>query len=571
MGRSESTEGANRPKEGLMEELSWRTRNEFWKKLGEEPFDLVVIGGGITGAGIARDAAMRGLRTVLVEKRDFARGTSSYSSKLVHGGLRYLAHMEFGLVYDALTERRVLLDLAPHLVEPLPFLFPVYGGGKYSFLAVCGALWSYSLLSAFSTIGWHRMLSRRNVLSAEPALREEGLEGGGTYFDCGTNDARLVMETLKSAADHGAWMLSYCPVVKIEKVSGRVSGVTVRDEFSGKKKKISAKIVVNATGPWTDEITRMDSPKGPRNLRPTKGIHIIVERSRIKNRGAICMQHPDDGRMMFTIPWGEERTIIGTTDTDYPGDPYDARAERADIDYVLRVANHYFPAAGLTDRDILTTYAGVRPLVMDSAASESGVSRTHRIFESPSGLLSIAGGKLTTYRLMAKELVDRVVERLWPEEEEKRPHCMTDTEPLSGGDMGERTDYLRDALDNAEADFGVDRRLASRLIQTYGSNHRDLCRILKERPEFAEPLPGAMGCVKAEAIYAVRHEMALHLDDFMVRRTWVFGEAADAGRACAREAAVLMGKELGWDAGRRKAEIKAYDGEVKRNRVFLTS
>src|SRR5919197_303951 len=330
--------------------------------LGGEPFDVLVVGGGINGAGIARDAAMRGLRTALVERGDFASGTSSRSSKLIHGGLRYLEQGHVRLVLEAVRERERLRRLAPHLVRPQEFLFPVYRGGPVGPLMLAAGLWAYDLLAGFWNVQRHRMLGRRAVEAAEPTLRREGLCGAGQYWDCRTDDGRLVLETVLSAAGASAVVLSYAEVAGFLKEGGRVSGVRVVDRFGAGEVLAQAGVVVNAAGPWVDRVAALDAPAPPR-LRLTKGVHLVVPRARIGHRAAVVLHARSDGRVMFVIPWGEH-SLVGTTDTDHPGGPdVPPVAEPADVAYLLDTVNHYFPAARLGPDDVVSAFAGLRPLV----------------------------------------------------------------------------------------------------------------------------------------------------------------------------------------------------------------
>src|SRR5579884_3331210 len=358
--------------------------------LAAGPFDLLVVGGGINGAGIARDAALRGLRTALVERGDLGSGTSSASSKLVHGGFRYLEQGHIRLVLQACRERERLRRLAPHLVRPQRFLFPVYAGGPVSRAKLALGLWAYDLLAGWWQVHRHRMLSAAAVRRVEPALRTEGLRGGGLYWDARTDDARLVLETALAAAEAGAVIVSYAEVTGFLKEAGRIVGARVRERLGGNELDVRARVVVNASGPWMDAVATLDEP-GPPRLRLTKGVHLVV------------------------IPWGEH-ALIGTTDTDQPGGP-DApcTVEPDDVAYLLETVNHYFPAARLAPADVVSAFAGLRPLVAPEPGRRflpSDVSREEAIFVSRAGLISLAGGKLTTYRLVAAEVVDRVIAAL---------------------------------------------------------------------------------------------------------------------------------------------------------------
>jgi glycerol-3-phosphate dehydrogenase len=380
----------------------------MWNQLGA-PVDLLVIGGGITGAGIARDAARRGLSTALVEMEDFAYGTSSRSSKLVHGGLRYLEQYEFSLVFESVSERRILMDIAPHLVNPLGFLFPVYKSSRRGLWMINAGMWLYDGLSLFRSPKLHRTLKPSEVRTEEPALEATDLTGAPLYFDCATDDARLTLENALDAAKAGATVVTHARVTGFTKDErARITGVVVEDRQTGQLKQIRAGAVVNATGPWTDRTISMSAPQGAL-LRPTKGVHIVVDRSKLPVQNAVVAMHPKDGRVLFVIPWGD-KSYVGTTDTDWTGDPADVWATSQDVDYLIDACRGYFPRHPLTRSDVICTWAGLRPLMAPPSTegnlSESKVSREHSIVVGQDGLVTIAGGKLTTYRRMAAEVVD---------------------------------------------------------------------------------------------------------------------------------------------------------------------
>jgi glycerol-3-phosphate dehydrogenase len=358
-----------------------------------EPLDVLVIGGGITGAGAARDAAMRGLRTGVVEAGDFAQGTSSRSSCLIHGGLRYLEHGWFRLVFEASRERRVLARTAPHLVWPRAFVFPIHRGGRVRLWQIWGAVWLYDLLAVLRNLGRHRLLLRAGVLRREPQLREKDLLGGAQYFDAQCDDARLTLATVRSAHRHGARCASYVRVTALEKAGGRVRGAHVEDLLTGERHTILAHAVINATGPWADEVRRLDDPRAEPILRLTRGAHVTVPRERAGNAGAVTCITPIDGRVMFLLPWGDV-TLVGTTDTDTDLPPDDCAPDADDVTYLLRSANALFPAARLGAADVIASWAGLRPLLRSGDGATGAVPREHRTEVSPSGLITIVGGKL---------------------------------------------------------------------------------------------------------------------------------------------------------------------------------
>lgn len=362
--------------------------------LESRKFDLLVIGGGITGAGIARDASMRGLSVAIVDKGDWASGTSSKSSRLIHGGIRYLEHWQIGLVRESVREREILLRIAPHLVKPLEFTWPVYRGARLPKWKLGVGLTMYDWLAGHRRLGAHRALDRDEVLEQEPALRVSELVGGASYFDASTDDAGLTRANITSAVTHGAVAVDHAKVESVTPASGRADGAMVRDMLGTGSAQVSARVVVSATGPW--------------QAKGTKGSHIVVPQARVRNRGAVTMISSDDGRVMFVLPSGE-RTIIGTTDLRTDESPDNVRASEAEIAYLLRAANSYFPDAALTSEDVVETWAGIRPLAAaPTGMRPSSMSREHRISRDAAGVIVVTGGKLTTYRAMAAEVVDLI-------------------------------------------------------------------------------------------------------------------------------------------------------------------
>ena len=382
------------------------------EQLTAQPADLLVIGGGITGAGVARDAAMRGLRTVLVEQQDFGSGTSSRSSRLVHGGLRYLETGDLRLVLEANRERRTLLRIAPHLVWPLPFVFPLHRGDRIPLWRLAAGMWLYDALALFRNVRTHRMLGKRALLEAEPMLRERGLLGGARFYDAQCDDARLTLATVRSAVHHGALVANYTAVRALERTAGRVVGAQLEDRLSGARAVLRASVVVNATGPWADRVRVLEDSGATPLLQPTKGIHIVVDRSRLDHRDAIVFTSPIDGRVLFILPWGE-LSYIGTTDTDTTEAPDQLTVSTDDIVYLLRSANARFPNARLGVEDVRASWAGLRPLVAErERRAASSRSREHAIVYGSGGMITVVGGKLTTYRAMAAEVVDRAAREL---------------------------------------------------------------------------------------------------------------------------------------------------------------
>lgn len=494
-------------------------RAQKLERLQASVFDLLVIGGGINGAGIARDAAIRGLRVALIEKGDFASGTSSKSSKLIHGGIRYLQMGDFRLVRTACRERDLLRRrLAPHLVQPLPFLFPVYDGDPVGLFVLTAGMWLYDLLAAFRNIRRHKMLTKRRTLVAEPQLRKQGLHGAALYYDCITDDARLTLETVLAAEAEGALPANYVELKNFIKSDGHIVGANVGDQFSGQEFPVRARAVVNATGPWADYIRRIDDPTAAACLRLTKGVHVVVPRERVGNNNAVVMHSPRDQRLLFVIPW-DAHTIIGTTDTDFAGSPDTAAADEADIAYLLETANWFFPAARLSPADVVSSYAGLRPLVAaEDASSPSVVSREEQIFESPAGLLTLAGGKFTTYRSVAEEMVDAVLTRLG-ETALARKASPTKVKPLPGGRGADPDRVARDVA--ARDGCGLSADQIAHLAWRYGSRTEAVLALASSDDELKQSLVVGLPDIWAEAAFAAREEMARTPDDVLVRRTHV--------------------------------------------------
>lgn len=537
----------------------------------ETPFDLLVIGGGITGAGAARDAARRGLRVALVEMQDLAYGTSSRSSKLVHGGLRYLEQYEFSLVFEAVTERRVLMEIAPHLVNPLGFVFPVFRGSRRGVFTVNVGMWLYDGLSLFRSPKTHRNLSKKEVAKELPLLRQDDLKGAPLYYDCATDDARLTLESALDGAGQGAVVATHAKVVGfLRGEGGRIVGARVRDELAGDEFSVKAHAVINATGPWSDRTRLMGESGGEARLRPTKGIHIVVDAKKVPVQHAVVAFHPKDGRVLFAIPWGD-RTYIGTTDTDYRDDPGKVHATAADVAYLIAASNDYFPAAALTPDDVVSTWAGVRPLISEEGAgNESNVSREHDIRVDADGLITIAGGKLTTYRRMAAEVVDKAVGMLMMtgHGRDDLRQSRTEKEPLPGAvgwpdddDHGAVTRRVKKAGKGKVADD-----TARLLANTYGMRGCDVATLAAGDQALAARLVDGRPEIMAQVDWAVDHELAACLRDVMIRRTQLFFRDLDQGLGAAEAVAARMAHLLGWDEDRTTREILAYEEEVALSR-----
>ncbi len=538
-------------------EFSARTRLANLERLGRETFDILVIGGGITGAGIARDAALRGLRTALVDKSDFAAGTSSKSSKLVHGGVRYLELFEFGLVFEASRERRVLRHIAPDLVRPLPFLFPVYRDARYPGWMIDLGLWMYDGLSLFRNFQPHRMYSNAQLKAMQPGIDVRNVAGSAYYFDAQVDDARLTLETVRSAHSNGAVIANYTQIDALlkDKQGGRIVGAQAHDATTGEACTLHAHVVVNATGPWTDTIVQLDDPHAPKRMRPTKGVHLVVPRAKIGGDAAVTFPSFTDGRLMFLIPWGQF-TIVGTTDTDYTGDYDRVHADAADVDYVIAAANHAFPESPIQRADVISTYAGLRPLVLQSGKDTSQTSREHAIWTSASGLLTMTGGKLTTYRSMAQELVDLAAKRLRQEFNiGPARRCATAQTMLVQGD----------GIPPAAA-FGAE--VMAHLQRAHGPQFGRVLQIAGREPRLAQPIVDGLPYIWAEVPYAIECEMALTVVDILARRTHILNEARDNGLGAAAETAGYLRQFLNWDKARVEKELRTYQEQVALARAF---
>jgi glycerol-3-phosphate dehydrogenase len=527
--------------------------------LAREPFDLLVVGGGINGAGIARDAAMRGLRTAMVERGDFACGTSSRSSKLIHGGLRYLEQGHVRLVLEAVRERERLRTLAPHLVRPQEFVVPIYRGGPVGFVKLAAGLMLYDVLAGFWSVKRHSMLGRRRMVAAEPALRQDGLVGGGRYWDYRTDDARLVLETALAAAREGAVVVSYAEVAGFLDEGGRIAGARVVDRAGGGEVEVHARVVVNAAGPWVDEVAALDDPTAKPRLRLTKGVHIVVPRNRVGNRAAIVLRAVRDGRVMFVIPWGEH-SLVGTTDTDHPGGPeQEPVVEPDDVAYLLETVNHYFPDARLGAGDVVSAFAGLRPLIAPAEGGDpdpSDVSREEEIFESPRGLVTIAGGKLTAFRLIAETVVDRVIAALRQSGDTRRfARSKTAAVPLPGG--GSAPELLAAAAISHDG-HGLAPSVISHLADRYGTRLDEVMGFVVADRMLARPLVDGLPDPRAEVVQAVEHEWGLTLEDVLRRRTQVALLDGTSGADVASDVASIMASRLGWTREAAEDAVRRY-------------
>jgi len=528
-------------------------------RLADEEFDVLVVGGGITGAGVALDAASRGLRTALVERGDFASGTSSKSSKLVHGGLRYLQNGDVRLVYEALHERQRLLRNAPHLVRVMPFLIPMFGKGGIIHpkleKALGSAMWMYDLTGGARIGKLHKRISKEETLAHMPTLPADRVGASYLYYDAQADDARLTLTIARTAAElHGAACVNHAPVVELVHSGHKATGAVVEDALTGARVEVRARAVVNAAGVWADEVRTLDEGSNPDAIRPAKGIHLTVPWSLVQNDIAVVAPVPKDKRSIFVVPWPggpggkPDLTYIGTTDTDFDGSMDDPQCTREDVEYLLRAINHS-TTTDIREEHVVGTWAGLRPLVKATTSGRTAdLSRRHAVAVGVSGMVSVTGGKLTTYREMAADTVDAVAEALDLPRSQRRSG--TSRLRLLGAD-------------------GYDREvegLARHLHDRYGGEARVLQAMVERDPSLGEPLIAGMPHVRAEALYAVRYEMASTLADVLERRVRGLMLAREATAAAAESTAALIAPELGWSDARRRDEVASFRARAARER-----
>jgi glycerol-3-phosphate dehydrogenase len=521
--------------------------------------DVLVVGGGVVGAGAALDAVTRGLSTGLVEMRDWASGTSSRSSKLVHGGLRYLEMLDFRLVAEALSERALLLQrLAPHLVRPVPFLYPLqHRGWERPYVGAGIALYDAMSMAAGKSRGvpGHRHLSKRKALREAPALRPDALVGAVQYWDAQVDDARHTMNLARTAAAYGAHCANRTRVVDLLRQGERVTGAVVVDLESGRRLEVRAKQVVNATGVWTDDTQALAATRGQFKVRASKGVHLLVPRDRIPSSTGLILRTATS--VLFVIPWGRH-WIVGTTDTDWDLDKSHPAVSSRDVDYLLAQANRVL-AAPLRKEDVEGVYAGLRPLLHGESEQTSKLSREHLVGHPVPGLVVVAGGKYTTYRVMAKDAVDEAVRAL----DARVPESVTATVPLVGA---EGYAALWNQRHTVAARSGLHVARVVHLLQRYGTLIHEVLAVLAADPSLAEPLPGADDYLRVEVVYAVTHEGARHLDDVLTRRTRASIESWDRGVEAAPVVAELMAPLLGWDDAHAALELEHYLARVQAER-----
>ncbi|QED48256.1 glycerol-3-phosphate dehydrogenase/oxidase [Cytobacillus dafuensis] len=494
-------------------------RKEMINKLKTIKFDVLVIGGGITGAGIALDAATRGMNIALVEMQDFAAGTSSRSTKLVHGGLRYLKQFEVQVVAEVGKERAIVYENGPHVTTPEWMLLPMHKGGTYGIFSTSIGLRVYDFLAGVKKSERRTMLGVQETINKEPLLKKDGLKGGGYYVEYRTDDARLTIEVIKAAAENGAIPINYTKVDQLLYENGKVIGVRVSDQLTGENYEIKAEKIVNAAGPWVDSIREMDGSKKGKTLQLTKGVHLVIDQSRFPLRQAVYFDTPDN-RMVFAIP-REGKAYVGTTDTFYGEDPVSPKMTIEDRTYIINAINYMFPEVQITEKDVESSWAGVRPLILEEGKDPSEISRKDEIWDSESGLITIAGGKLTGYRKMAETIVDILTKKFKEEQNKSLPSCQTKFLPISGGDVGGSNNFDEFILIQSQKGIaaGLTKEDAVQLTSMYGSNVPILFKMIEEygtseAEKYKLPIK-----LWLKLRYALEHEMTATPVDFFIRRT----------------------------------------------------
>lgn len=539
-------------------QLGLEQRARAWSALDGSDLDVLVVGGGVTGAGSALDAATRGLRVALVEARDFASGTSSRSSKLFHGGLRYLEQFNFGLVREALRERELMLTrIAPHLVKPVPFLYPLTHRFWERPYVTAGLTLYDTMAGGFGggAVPRHKHYTRTGARRLCPALRPDALTGAIRYFDAQADDARHTLTVARTAAAYGATVLNSAEVVEFIHAGERIVGAVVRDVETDAQITVNAQVVLNCTGVWTDDIQALAGGRGRFHVRASKGVHIVVARDRINSEVGLILR--TQRSVLFVIPWGTH-WIIGTTDTDWDLDKGHPAASHADIEYILAHVNSVLTVP-LTHDDIQGVYAGLRPLLAGESEDSSQLSREHAVARPQPGLISIAGGKYTTYRVMAADAVDATTTDLG----RAIPHSVTEHIPLLGA---EGYPALANQIVTLAQRYGLPVWKMRHLLDRYGSLAHQVLEPAEHNPDLLEPIPGAEEYLLAEIHYAVTHEAALHIDDLLARRTRASIETPHRGAESAEAVAAIAGPLLGWSQARTKAEVDAYHARVEAER-----
>jgi glycerol-3-phosphate dehydrogenase len=524
----------------------------------DAPFDLIIIGAGINGTGIARDAAMRGLKVLMLDQDDICSGTSAWSSRLIHGGLRYLEHVEIDLVRESLRERERLFANAPHLVVPLEFVIPLYKRNKRPPWMIKIGMLGYDVLSFDKSVGTHKMMSRDEVLRRMPGLDPHELKGAAMYYDGQVELAeRLCVENALSARDHGALVLTYARVDRLLLENNTVRGVEFSDRLDGGTHRACAPVTLNVSGPWVDEVLLGTGRKVKRFMGGTKGTHLIVDPFPGAPNDAIYLEAVTDGRPIFVIPW-EAKYLIGTTDIRYEGDLNYVKADEAEIEYLLKETNLIIPEAKLTRDSVLYTYCGVRPLPYQASGSAGSITRRHIVHDHApeiEGLLSVIGGKLTTFRSLAEEAVDDVFKKL----AKKAPKCTTGQVPLPGAETEDYAAFCQKFSESSKLSPETSRRL----LHVYGTRSTEILDLIDQDPDLTEPFSPDMGAIAAEIVLALQQEMAETLADVLLRRTMV-GFGTSVGLDADENAAKVAQKYLGWDRQRAEEEVAAYRQYIER-------
>ncbi|KJB87171.1 glycerol-3-phosphate dehydrogenase [Paenibacillus sp. E194] len=530
--------------------FSAKKRKSIVQAMGQKPLDVIVIGGGITGAGISLDATTRGLRTALFEMQDFAAGTSCRSTKLVHGGLRYLKQFDVKTVAEVGKERAIVYENGPHVTTPEWMLLPLHRGGTFGKFSTGIGLRVYDFLAGVKRSERRRMLSEQETLSREPLLKQEGLLGGGYYVEYRTDDARLTIEVMKEAVRNGAMALNYMKVDSFLYENGKIVGVRVVDQLDGEAFEFRAKKIINAAGPWVDELRNKDHSKTGKHLQLSKGVHLVIDQSKFPLKQAIYFDTPD-GRMVFAIP-RDGKTYVGTTDTFYKADPIQPVMTKEDRDYIMKAIHYMFPSLQLTADDVESSWAGVRPLIYEEGKNASEISRRDEIWQSPSGLITIAGGKLTGYRKMAEMIVDLVMKLLSQEEGIAFTAAMTKQMPISGGHVGGSTDFpsFVESKMNEGIRNGLDGSLAKRWARMYGSNV-DVIFDLADQYQSKTERSGLPLEVLVPLVYAIEEEMTLKPVDFFIRRTGALFFNIQWVRDWKQPVIAYMASAFGWTEEQR--------------------
>jgi glycerol-3-phosphate dehydrogenase len=512
--------------------------------------DVLIVGGGINGAGILRDCAMRGISAGLVEKNDFASGTSSRSSKMIHGGLRYIEHLDFPMVLESCSERTILMNIEPELIKTTEFLFPVYLKDRYSLFTINLGLWIYDLLALFRNTRLHRKISKQTVQAIEPGLNPEGLAGGLLYYDCRVNDSRLVFNNIISAQALGGLALNYTDVTGVDQARGKEKIVFIRDRLNQEEYEISCRILVYAVGPWTNHFLRRMENQHKDLLRLTKGIHLIFSENTFKVNRAIIFNSNADRRVIFIIPW-EEYTLVGTSDTDYSGNLDSVFPDRREVEGLLELVNQKFPKACLKPEQAISAFAGLRPLVL-SSKSASTVSRRDRLFTSPFQNIILGGGKLTTYRKMAQRTVDEIIKALPRQKKLGFRLCQTHKATLLEKPF--ITEHDRAALKAS----GLEHDIVDYLIRRYSKNYRLIVEIARSAPELSKRICPELPFIYAEIIYGAEREMLVHITDFFRLRTEIFLKSKDNGLSMLEVAMDMLGGKIGLSEEEKEKQKQEY-------------